>query len=335
MMKTGGRMQKNIVVTYPAQDFEKRIYLEIPSDLGAVHYLADKAKSERAELLRAADVLVALSFSQKEISRKEIAGLNPVGFIQLVFAGADKVPFALIPAKMVLASNVGAFAQPIAEHVLALTLALAKNIVPRYLLLRAGQFDPTGLNRQLSGGICGIVGFGGNGQEIAKIMQAVGLKVYGINRRGKTDVPIEFVGTVADMQKVLEASDVLVVTTPLTRETRNLIGKKELAWMKKNAILINVGRGEVIHQKALYDHLAAHPDFRAGIDTWWSEPGSPGKFSLEYPFFELPNLIGSPHIADHVPGSRPHATRRALENVKNFLMGEKIQGLVDRKDYLD
>ena len=328
-------MKKHIVVVYSPGADEKKIYRELLEGISAVHYLVDKPERERIELLHAADVVIALSFSQKEICHGEIAYLNNVRFIQLVFAGADRIPFALIPEKAILASNVGAFARPVAEHVLAFTLALAKNLMPKYQLLRQGKFDQSGLNRQLKGGICGIIGFGGNGREIAKIMQAVGLKVHGINRHGKADIPIEFIGTIADMKKVLEASDVLVVTTPLTRETRDLIAKKELEWMKKDAILINVGRGDVINQKALYDHLVSHPDFRAGIDTWWSEPLSSGEFRLEYPFFELPNLIGSPHIADHVPRSIRHATRRALENVNNFLMGKKIRGAVNRKDYLD
>ena len=124
-----------------------------------------------------------------------------------------------------------------------------------------------------------------------------------------------------------------VVTTPLNRETRDLIGRKELAWMKDDAILINVGRGDVINQKALYDHLKSHPNFRAGIDTWWSEPADRGELELDFPFFELPNIIGSPHCADHVPQSTPGATRKALENVKRFLLGNNIRGVLDRNDY--
>ena len=234
-----------------------------------------------------------------------------------------------------MASNAGAFAEPIAEHVLALTLALAKNLFSKYKLLCDGRFDRSGFNRKLKDGICGIIGLGGNGRKIARIMRAVGMKVYGINRSGKTEAPVDFMGNVMDMEKVLQAADVIVVTTPLTRETRNLLGKKELAWMKPDAILINVGRGDVINPQALYEHLKSNPDFRAGIDTWWSEPVSQGNFTLEYPFCKLPNFIGSPHNADHVPGAILHATRLALENVKNFLLGEDIRGVLDRSDYLN
>jgi len=260
--------------------------------------------------------------------------LQNVRFIQLVYAGADNIPFELIPPEIILASNAGAFARPIAEHVLALVLALAKKLIPKNKMLREGRFDRSGFNREIRGAVCGIIGFGGNGQEVAKTMQAVGMRVYGINRSGKTDMPLEFIGTVGDLQMVLENSDVVVVTTPLTRETRNMIAEKELGWMKKDAILINVGRGDVINQKALYAHLKSHLNFCAGIDTWWSEPANKEAFKLDYPFFELPNIVGSPHNADHVPGSIPRATRQALENVRNFLMGNELHGVLNRDDYL-
>ena len=328
-------MKKNILVTYAPSEEEKNIYREVLEDIANVHFLADKTGNERIELLNAAEVVIALSFSQKEIDPTEISHLENMRFVQLIYAGADNIPFARISEDIALASNAGAFAEPIAEHVLALTLALAKNLFAKYKLLCEGRFDRSGFNRQLRDGICGIIGLGGNGRKIAEIMRAMGMKVYGINRSGKTEAPVDFIGNVTDMKKVLQAADVVVVTPPLTRETRNLLGKKELTWMKSDAILINVGRGDVINQQALYTHLASNPDFRAGIDTWWSEPTGKDAFNLDYPFFDLPNIIGSPHVADHVPRSMPYATRIALENVKNFLMGKEIGGVLNRNDYLD
>ena len=328
-------MKKNILVTYAPSEEEKNIYREVLEDIANVHFLADKTGNERIELLNGAEVVIALSFSQKEIDPTEISHLENMRFVQLIYAGADNIPFARISEDIALASNAGAFAEPIAEHVLALTLALAKNLFAKYKLLCEGRFDRSGFNRQLRDGICGIIGLGGNGRKIAEIMRTMGMKVHGINRSGKTEAPVDFMGTVTDMKKVLQASDVVVVTPPLTRETRNLLGKKELTWMKPDAILINVGRGDVINQQALYTHLESNPDFRAGIDTWWSEPTGKDAFNLDYPFFDLPNIIGSPHVADHVPRSMPHATRIALENVRNFLMGKDIRGVLNRNDYLD
>jgi phosphoglycerate dehydrogenase-like enzyme len=328
-------MKKNILVSYLPDEDIKNIYHEVLGDFGPIDFLPASKGSERLEMLDGSDLMVALSFSKKEIDHREIPRLQNLRFIQLVYAGADNIPFNLIPGDIIMASNVGAYAEPIAEHVLALVLALAKNIIPDYRMLGEGKFDRTGFNQELKGGVCSIVGFGGNGEAIARAMQKMGMKIFGINRSGTTDAPVEFVGKVSDLRKALEVSEVVVVTTPLNRETRDLIGKQELEWMKDDAILINVGRGPVINQKALYDHLKSHPNFRAGIDTWWSEPSDRGPLELDYPFFDLPNIIGSPHCADHVPGSMIGATRKALENVKRFLLGENIRGILNRNDYQD
>ena len=327
-------MKKNIVVTYSPRDEIRDIFDEVLGDLADIHFLKEQKDKDRISLLEAADVLVALSFSQKEIDRREISLLKNLRFVQLIYAGADNVPFDIIPQGVVLACNVGAFAEPIAEHVLALVLALAKNIIPDNRMLGEGRFDRTGFNQELRGGICGIIGFGGNGKAIARAMQMMGMTIYGLNRRGTTDVPVDFIGKVSDLKKILEVSDVIVVTTPLNRDTRDMIGKKELEWMKEDAILINVGRGDVINQEAIYHHLKSYPSFRAGIDTWWSEPVDRGEFVQDFPFFKLPNIIGSPHSADHVPRSIPRATRKALENVRRFFAGENIRGRLNRDDYL-
>jgi glycerate dehydrogenase len=328
-------MKTNVLVTYEPGKEVRKIYREKLDGLAQVRYLKDEPDGERTELLKSAEIIIALGLSPKEIEPVEATLLENARLIQLIYAGADKVPFKFLPDHITLASNVGAFAEPIAEHVLALALALAKKLISNNRLLKAGTFDRSGFNLELRGKICGIIGLGGNGREIAKTMQALSMKVYGINRSGKTDAPVDFIGSGKDMKMVLAQSHVVVVTAPLTGETKNLIGKKELEGMKEDAILINVGRGHIIDQKALYDHLKAHPAFCAGIDTWWSEPAASEAFKPDYPFFELPNLIGSPHNADHVPRSIPKATRSALENVKNFLIGKDIRGVLKRKDYLD
>lgn len=326
-------MDPHLIVIYSPAEEIKQIFHGVLGDLADINFLPGNNVHERIKLLNAADVIVSLSFSKKEIDPREIFHLPNLRFIQLVYAGADNIPFNLIPEDIILASNVGGFAEPVAEHVLALVLALAKNIMPNHRMLCEGKFDRTGYNWELRGGVCAIIGFGGNGKAIARTMQALGMKIFGINRSGTTDAPIESVGKVSDLKKALETSAVVVITTPLNRETRDLIGKNELEWMQEDAILINVGRGDVINQKALYDHLKSHPKFRVGIDTWWSEPADRGALALDFPFFELPNIIGSPHCADHVPQSMLSATRKALENVKRFLLGNNIRGVLDRNDY--
>ena len=327
-------MKSNIVVTYLPKDETKSIYQATLGELAHLHFLPEQTEQDRIKLFEAADVMVALSFAKKEIDPREISHLHNLGLLQLVFAGADTIPFGLIPDGITIASNVGAFAAPIAEHVLGLVLALAKNLLPNYHKLATGHFGRDCYSQELNGAVCAIIGFGGNGKAIARAMQAIGMQVFGINRSGTTDAAIEFIGKASELRKALEISDVVVVTTPLNRETRDLIGEEELEWMKEDAILINVGRGEVINQQALYNHLNSRPAFRAGIDTWWSEPADRGRLTLDFPFFELPNVIGSPHCADHVPHAMARATRSALENVKRFLLDQDVSGVLDREDYL-
>jgi glycerate dehydrogenase len=103
--------------------------------------------------------------------------------------------------------------------------------------------------------------------------------------------------------------------------------------MKSTAILVNVARGAIIDEGALYDHLRTNPQFCAGIDAWWQEPFGDGSFATNHPFFELPNVIGSPHNSALVPGTLYRAARQAAANARRFLLGEPVAGVARREDY--
>ena len=327
-------MRFQIAITYLANEREKRVIHSVLDDISDILYFPDLKAHERASALKAVDAILTKSFAEAEIVLQEIDQLKRTRFIQLIYAGADKIPFAAIPENITVASNAGAFANPLAEHVLAMTLCLAKSIIPRHFQLVNGNFNQTVLNKELRGGICGIIGMGSNGVAIARLMKGIGMEVHGINRSAASSFPLDFMGAPADMDAVLERADVVVLTVPLTKQTLHLIGRHELQVMKPDGILINVARGKVVEQQALYTHLKTTPSFGAGIDTWWSEPGDPSGFTLDYPFFNLPNLVGSPHNADDVPGVMTAATKIAAENIRCFLEGKAIRGIVDRADYI-
>jgi phosphoglycerate dehydrogenase-like enzyme len=328
-------MTFKIAITYLAKERERRAIHTTLDDIADIIYLSDQKAHERVSILEKTDVLLCRSFAGTEITSREVLQMKQTRLIQLIFAGADKIPLATIPENITLASNVGAFASPLAEHVLAMTLCLAKSILPRHLQLANGHFNQSGYNKELKNGICGIIGMGGNGIAIARLMKAVGMQVHGINRSATSSSVLDFMGGPADMEALLKRSDVLVLTPPLNRETLNLIGSHELQIMKPDAILINIARGKVVNQEALYHHLKTTPTFGAGIDTWWSEPGDSEGFKLDYPFFDLPNLVGSPHNADDVPGVMTAATKMAAENIRDFLEGKVIRGMVNRADYMN
>ncbi len=244
------------------------------------------------------------------------------------------MPFAGLPSPTLVASNPGAYATPMAEHVLAMTLALAKRLLVENQKLRHGEFDQFTPNRLLSGMTAGILGFGGIGRATARLMRAFSMRIAAINTSGSSPEPTDFLGTLHDLEHVLRQSDVVVISLPLTRATRGLIDKEELAWMKSDAILVNVARGAIIDEQALYMHVKNHPTFLVGIDAWWTEPFLHGTFRMDYPFLELPNVLGSPHNSAVVPQALVDAARQAAENVKHFLRGEKVAGMARREDYL-
>src|SRR6266550_2712674 len=325
--------KQNIVVTYNASPEQKALLLEVLESLATLTFLNEIQSAQREQTLERADVLLSWNFP-REILPHEYPRLQHVTLIQLVTAGADHMPFAELPSHIIVASNPGAYATPMAEHILAMTLALAKRLLIEHQKLRNGEFDDHTLNRSLSGTTAGILGFGGTGRATARLMRAFGMHIYALNQSGTSTEPADFFGTLQDLEHVLRASDVVVISLPLTRTTKGLIGKKELAWMKPDAILVNVARGAILDEEALYTHLKSHPTFMAGIDAWWTEPFIHGTFRMEYPFLDLPNVLGSPHNSAIVPNVLMDATRQATENVKRFLKGEKVLGIARREDYL-
>ena len=300
--------------------------------VAAPTYLTEAGESERARTLASADAVLAWNLGA-ELGPGELAHLSSAGLIQLLSAGVDQVPFDQIPDGVPVASNAGAYAEPMSEHVLALALALAKRLPQNHAALARGVFDQQTRTRSIHGSFVGIVGFGGIGQASARLFRALGAHVHAINRSGRTDAAVDQIGTMEDLDVLLGAADILVVSLPLTRATDGLIGRRELSLMKPDAMLINVARAGIIDEDALYERLERNPSFSAGIDAWWQEPRGQGTFATRQPFLNLPNVIGSPHNSAMVAGSLTRAAARAADNVARHLRGEPVRNLVDRSEY--
>jgi glycerate dehydrogenase len=327
-----GTQIHHVAVTYKAGESNRALIRELFDASAGLSFIFDMQAEERKQALADADVLLTWNLP-KELREGEAGLLENVRLIQLMSAGADHVPYAKLPLHITIASNVGAYAGPMAEHVMAMTLALAKNLIREHQNLANGAFNQSRPNRMLRGMVCGILGFGGIGKATATLMRSFGMRINAVNTTGRTAEPVEFIGTLSDLQYILSSSDVVVVSLPLTKRTRGLIGKRELAWMKNDAILINVARGAVTDEEALYEHLKEHPDFKAGIDAWWIEPFTHGVFTTNYPFFTLPNVLGSPHNSAIVSGINEEGTRRAVENIRRFWNNGPVRGVVRREDY--
>src|SRR6476619_1290655 len=313
-----------VAVTYPVDGDFVQINTSVLDGLAEVAFL---------DALRQADVLIGWHLGQ-ELPAGALQASPGLRLIQLLSAGADSVDFAAIPERLTLASNVGAYAEPMAEYVMAMALALARRLPQRHADLAKGEFKMWERVLTLDGAVCAILGFGGIGRATARLMRAFGARIHAVNSSGRTSEPVEFIGTLSDLDRVLAAADVLVIALPLVNATRDLIGARELSLMKPDAILVNVGRAAIVDERALYEHLRSQPDFCAGIDAWWHEPGPGSGFSTGYPFFYLPNLLGSPHNSGVTDNALHVGGRMAAENVRRFLTGEAILGVARPGDYL-
>jgi len=322
-----------VAVSYPADDEFTVMNTEVLSGDADVVFTYELDDARRAQALRSADALLAWEQHQ-EIPAAGLSEPSRLRLVQFLSAGVDAVDFAALPERLAVASNAGAYAGAVSEHAVAMTLSLAKRLPQRHAALVDGRFDKWSPSLTLDGAICGILGFGGIGIATARKLRAFGASIHAVNRTGRTEEPADFAGSLADLDVVLAAADVLIISLPLTLATRGLIGARELARMKEHAIFVNVARGPIVDQRALYEHLRAHPDFCAGIDTWWNEPAPGHPFRTDYPFLDLPNVLGSPHNSSIVPGTMLSAARIAAENVRRYLRGEEVKGVVRRSDYL-
>ncbi len=312
---------RTVIVVYDVDARGRAVIADALDGAAEAIYLPDLDDAARADALRNADAVLART--TRELRQGEIALLKDIRLLQFINAGIDFVPLAELPPGVTVATNGGAYAEPMAEHALAMALAAAKRLLPEHAALGRGEFNQFARNRMLAGGVCGILGFGGIGIAMARLARGIGMQVHAINRRGHSEEPTDWIGTPDQLDALLAASDVLVICTPLTPATSGWLGADQLALMKEDAILVNLARGEIVDERALYERLVAFPRFTACIDAWWIEPVRHGTFRMDQPFMSLPNVIGSPHnSAAAIAGTGMVGFQRAIANIKRALAGQ-------------
>ena len=310
-----------LVVAFELSERRKVIVADALAGAARVVYLTELDETARGEALRNTSVLLTFN-TAKELPPGEAALLKGAQLIQFMIGGVDFIPLGELPEGVPVATNGGAYAESMAEHAVAMALAAAKRLFLEHENLKRERFNQFTRNRMLAGGVCGIFGFGGIGAATARLMHGIGMQVHAINRHGRTDERVDWIGTPERLNELLDASNVLLISAPLTRATYGLFGAAELRRMKDDAILVNVARGEIVQEKPLYDHLVKNRRFTACIDAWWVEPVRHGEFRMDHPFLDLPNVIASPHNSAQGTGAHDISLRRAVENCRRALTGE-------------
>ena len=262
-----------------------------------------------------ADVLVVTTFTRVD---GELLGKFPsLKFLQVASTGYDNVELDAVRNRGVMLSNIPvANKESVAEHVIAMTLSLLKDM--RFLdsELRSGNWPMITGSRELKGKTFGIVGMGAIGIRLAERLLPfeVGM-VYHDVRRLPEEREQNLGLTYLPLERLLEVSDVISIHVPLTKDTEKMFSSSAFRKMKDGSILINTSRGEVVDEQALVDAVKGK-GIRAGLDVF---PTEPPDFSSE--LFRLDNVIFSPHIAGVTVESQQRFITETVSNVLRYAQG--------------
>jgi len=290
------------------------------------------------ELLPRVDALLLFSWPDF-LTKEALRRMGRLRFVQSILVGVNHIPFRDLDGKVIVCSNAGAYSLEVGEHAFGLLLSAAKKIVATHGAVAGGQRDfreYKGVADEilvLRGSTLGIVGYGGIGGVVAKLGRAFGMKVVALSRRRLIERGVEFRRGRRGMESLLRDSDAVVLAVPLTRSTEGIIGIRELSMMKKGAVLVNISRGDIVNERALYEHLKGNPSFRYATDVWWFREGKE-TLSTDYPFSSLPNFVGTPHISGPTGIASGRPARMAVENTIRYLKGLRPKNIVKRAEYI-
>jgi len=273
--------------------------------------------------------VVLFNGSLGPILQKIYPDLPNVEWLHCLSAGLDAVltpQMVQIPTP--LTNSRGIYARSLSEFALAGMLYFAKNLNRMRDNQRAQKWEQFDID-ELHGKVLGIVGYGEIGRRTAERAKPFGMQVHILRRRPELaagDPLVDRVYGTDELDSLLAASDYLLVSAPLTAETRGMLGAAQLARMKPTAVLINLGRGPVVVETALIGALSQGKIRGAVLDVFDQEPLPAG-----HPFYSLDNVLLSPHCADHTATWMEEAMQLFLENLELFRAGKPLRNLTDKR----
>jgi len=282
---------------------------------------------DRAQIEQAAEQIeIASGWVPRELVRR----FNNLRWLQQWGAGADWLmdhPDA-IRKETILTNTSGIHAVPISEHILMLMLAIARQLPQAVRAQSQRLWVGHGENGifELAGKTMLLIGVGAIGQRTAVLSKSLGLHVLGVRRNPLLQAQaVEQMFSPDQLLEVLPRADFVVLTVPLTPETRDMIGEAELSVMKPGAYLINIGRGKTIQEECLVRALQESRIAGAALDVFAMEP-----LPVESPLWGMDNVI----ITSHYSGQTPHYTERALkifiENLVRYQAGTDLINVVNK-----
>ncbi len=323
-----------IVLTTPLDEqnvqkiraISKGISIDQVSGLIVAERKGNNSNKEKLDLLlQEAEVLYGyIHHFPRDLQKRGFA----LKWIQSMTAGIDRLPEEIMKSPIRITNTRGIHGASIGEVVMEMMLMFIKD-APACFRMKQNREWKRYKQRLLRDETAGIIGLGTIGYEIARLCKAFDMRVIGIRRSGGPEPALPEVDRLYlrdELPALLAASDFIILALPLTNETRGMIGEKELRSMKPGAYLINVARGAIVDEGALVRALEERWIAGAGLDVFVKEPLPP-----ESRFYELPNVIFSPHISGDIPDYEWRATDIFCENLRRYLAGEPFLYEVDKE----
>jgi D-3-phosphoglycerate dehydrogenase len=285
-----------------------------------------KSEEEIIDLAREADAVLNC---YAKMTARVIENLNQCRIIARYGIGVDNVDLAVATKARILVTNVPDYCiDEVSDHALALLLAFARRIVTADRAVKAGAWDVVAHagSRRLRGQTLGLIGFGKIAKSLASKVQPLGIKVLVYDPYLERAAIASHGAEAVSFERLLVDADAVSIHVPLSPETRNMIGPRELARMKPTAFLINTSRGGIVDEQALAVALREGRLGGAALDVFSVEPPP-----ADHPLRQLPNMILTPHLAFYSRESVIELQTKAAEEVARALKGEPPRSPVNRE----
>ncbi len=300
--------------------------LERPHDISVVSDAA--ATAAERDAIASADVLIGV------ILDATVPKPERLRLYHAPAAGTDAIDRSRLPPAVPLCNAYG-HEYAIAEYVIAAVLNRFIPFAAADRDLRKGEWTlwpsrPNTLRREMGDSTIGLLGFGHIGKAIAARAKAFGMRVTVANRSAVSSPLVDQSFSLDQLPAFMASADTIVASLPLLSETRGVVGKEGLAAMRSGAVIINVGRGPVIDQTALYEALTARRIGGAVIDTWYAYPADIDATvrPARMPFHELDNIVMTPHMSAWTNGTVRRRQETMAENIRRLEHGEPLINLV-------
>ena len=285
--------------------------------------------SQEKEHFESADVVVGVDLNQR------MPRPHKMRLLQAPAAGTDSIDRTCMPPQALLANCFG-HENAISEYVMAALLARHVPLYDADQALRQGEWRyfagrPGALRSELGSQTLGLLGFGHIAKTLAHRAKAFGMQVVVANRSPVQSADVDQSFRLADLHAFMAACDCVVVTLPLTENTRSLVDQNALSCMRSEALLVNVGRGAVVDESALFDALKQQRIGGAIIDTWYQYPNSekPACSPSQFDFASLHNVLMTPHMSGWTSGTVQRRKQSIADNINRLSLDQPLLNVLN------